>query len=83
MVTYSTVFCYLFQSVYLTLQPLSTCVGGLDMSPFRSSLTKGLSFDFFSSPYLDISVQEVPAPSYDGALSIYIGAGFPIRTPTD
>ena len=28
--------------------------------PFRSSLTKELSFDFFSSPYLDISVQEVP-----------------------
>ncbi len=31
--------------------------------PVRSSLTKGISYDFFSSAYLDISVQLVPAPT--------------------
>lgn len=62
LVTYSTVFCYHNQSVCLTLQPHDKSWFGLN--PFRSSLTQGLSFDFFSSPYLDISVQEVPDLAY-------------------
>ncbi len=53
------------------------------MSPFRSSLTKGLSFDFFSSPYLDISVQEVPDLAKSENPPTHVGVGFPIRTPAD
>jgi len=34
--------------------------------PVRSSLTKGISFDFFSSGYLDISVPRVAPPPKAG-----------------
>lgn len=34
--------------------------GRFGLFPFRSSLTQGISFDFFSCAYLDISVQHVP-----------------------
>ena len=49
---------------------------GFGLFPFRSSLTQGISFDLFSSPYLDISVQEVtPHPiNWDGShISRYEG----------
>ena len=47
------VFEYLKDPVTLQLAP------EFRLFPFRSSLTQGISFDFFSSPYLDISVQGV------------------------
>ena len=34
--------------------------------PFRSSLTQGISYDFFSSAYLDISVQRLTEPDKSG-----------------
>ena len=44
--------------------------------PFRSSLTQGISFDFFSSLYLDISVQVVISPPKVESHAITHG-GFP------
>ena len=38
--------------------------------PFSLVATNGISIDFFSSPYLDISVGEVPYPSKLGYLTI-------------
>jgi hypothetical protein len=57
MVTYSTVFYYPLKSDIEVLQPQNKFWFGL--FPVRSSLTKGISYDFFSSAYLDISVQQV------------------------
>lgn len=37
--------------------------------PFRSSLTKGISYVFFSSAYLDISVLQVTEPTKVGTTS--------------
>ena len=84
-----TLFGHLFHGVLLSLlKRVSDPTTPLDLrrrfglSPFRSSLTRGLSFDFFSSPYLDISVQEVPDPAKCGDPRLR-RVGFPIRTPTD
>lgn len=57
LVTYSTVFYYCHVGIYLTLQPQDKSWFGL--LPFRSPLTKGISFDFFSSGYLDVSVLQL------------------------
>ena len=41
--------------------------------------TREISFDFFSSPYLDVSVREVPRVSLwiHHTLAYYVYAGFP------
>lgn len=52
--------------------------------PFRSSLTQGISYDFSSSTYLDISVQCVPFLSLKVRdNSVQPELGYPIRTPPD
>lgn len=50
--------------------------GRFSLFPFRSSLTKGISCDFFSCAYLDISVQRVPLPHCCGSTGFY-PAGLP------
>ncbi len=60
MITYSTVFYYLANIVYLVLQHHNKLWFGL--FPVRSPLTKGISFDFFSFGYLDVSVHRVTHP---------------------
>ena len=57
MITYSTVFFYLDSILCLVLQHHNKLWFGL--FPFRSPLTQGISFDFFSSGYLDVSVLRV------------------------
>lgn len=44
--------------------------------PFRSSLTQGISFDFFSSGYLDISVHRVAFPRKCGGSARLRAQGF-------
>jgi hypothetical protein len=64
-----TFFGCLFHSILLqnqnpilkTLQPPYKY--GFGLFPFRSSLTQGISYDFFSSGYLDISVPLVSPPN--------------------
>jgi hypothetical protein len=52
--------------------------------PVRSSLTKGISCDLFSSRYLDISVPQVFLLRSKSVDSILFGMeGYPIRTPPD
>jgi hypothetical protein len=61
MVSYSTLFFY--KKFSLMRDPTTPKINlWFGLIPVRSSLTKGLSFDFFSSAYLDISVQQVPSP---------------------
>lgn len=72
-----TVFGQSFQTVLLStknqckvLQPPAKA--GFGLFPFRSSLTQGISFDFYSCGYLDISVHRViPAPPKGGTVSTY------------
>ena len=47
---------------------------------FRSPLTYGISVDFFSRPYLDVSVRDIPLPLARDSLK---KVGFPIWTPSD
>ena len=57
LVAYSTAFYYSQEYDIEVLQPQHKCWFGL--FPVRSSLTKGISFDFSSCTYLDISVRHV------------------------
>ena len=78
--TYSTVFFYLASIVYLVLQHRNKLRFGL--FPFRSPLTKGISFGFFSSGYLDVSVLRVTYRKIN--FSVHCNSlhwGYPIRTP--
>ena len=58
---------------------------GFRLIPVRSSLTKGISYDFFSSRYLDISVPGVSfSPDKSGKTPLHFAkGGCPIRTPPD
>lgn len=81
-VSYSTEFCYLQRSNIEALQPLDKSRFGL--FPVRSSLTKGISCDFFSSGYLDISVPRVILLRSKNGNAILFGmASYLIRTPPD
>ena len=57
MVSYSTLFYYLEILYIEVLQPPD--VSGFGLIPVRSSLTKGITYVFFSSGYLDISVPQL------------------------
>ena len=61
LVTDSTIFCYQNKSQIKVLQP--PAYAGFELFPLRSSLTKGITYVFFSSGYLDISVPQVPPES--------------------
>ena len=52
--------------------------------PFSLATTQGVSIDFLSSSYLDVSVRSVRflAPMYS-ARDTPCGVGFPIRTSAD
>ena len=47
--------------------------------PLSLATTRGISFDFFSSPYLDVSVQEVPSTylCIQYAVTMLLIVGFP------
>jgi hypothetical protein len=80
--TYSTVFFYQKTSHIEVLQPHNKLWFGL--FPVRSSLTKGISFDFFSTGYLDISVPQVISLSLKARSPPYFyGRDCSIRTPPD
>ena len=57
----------------------------LSVWPFPLSLatTRGISVDFFSSPYLDVSVREVPHVKLCIHLTLHLRVGFPIRKSAD
>ncbi len=81
-VSYSTEFCYLQRSNVEVLQPRNKFRFGL--FPVRSSLTKGISCDLFSSGYLDISVPRVISHSSKRRGTILFGmVSYLIRTPSD
>ena len=48
--------------------PTTPRKAGFGLFPVRSSLTKGISFDFFSSGYLDISVPQLTLPPKAGSV---------------
>ena len=56
----------------------------LQAAPISLATTLGISVDFFSSGYLDVSVRRVRflTPMYSGWDTPY-GVGFPIRTSLD
>jgi hypothetical protein len=57
---------------------------GFGLFPVRSSLTKGITYVFFSSGYLDISVPQVTFLRTSALDPLYFDSrGFPIRTPPD
>ncbi len=74
-------FCYLFASLAGTLQPpvQKHRVWAL---PRSLAATNGISFDFFSSGYLDVSVPRVRLRPKSDDL-VLPRPGFPIRTPPD
>ena len=64
--------------------------GGVWTLPLSLAATDGISFDFFSSSYLDVSVQMVPHRLLSPGLAagswqqvLPYGRGFPIRKPPD
>jgi hypothetical protein len=69
----------LFNSLYLSITPkvLLLLVWPL---PLSLATTRRISFDFSSSAYLDVSVQQVPFLSDTRSFQ---RVGFPIRTSTD
>ena len=79
--TYSTVFYYQVTSNIGVLQPPPE--GGFGLFPVRSSLTKGISYDFFSSGYLDISVPQLTSLLKRVGDLPLDRPGYPIRTPPD
>ena len=63
------------------LQPHNKLWFGL--FPVRSSLTKGISYDFFSSGYLDISVPLLTHPAKSGVPPSFNGRDYSIQTLPD
>ena len=51
--------------------------------PLSLATTRGISVDFFSSPYLDVSVREVPHVKLCIHLTLHSRVGFPIRKSPD
>ena len=51
--------------------------------PLSLATTRGISVDFFSSPYLDVSVREVPHNRLLIHLELHLRVGFPIRKSPD
>ena len=65
----------------VVLQPPSLAVGV--WAPPRSlTATDGISYDVFSSGYLDVSVHRVPFLTLRQDIPNYIGTGCPIQKPT-
>ena len=58
----------LIQFLGLSRNPSLPCGIWFRLFRFRSPLTYGISFDLFSCPYLDVSVQGVPHRAYASTL---------------
>ncbi len=89
LVCYSEQFCYLYLITYCKPYNPPTCVR-VQAVPLSLAATNGISIDFFSSPYLDVSVRMVSSMllsrSYDrlySTVSISRQRGCPIRKPPD
>ena len=81
-VSHSSEFYYLQKYNVEVLQPRNKFRFGL--FPVRSSLTKGISCDLFSSGYLDISVPQVVfLRSKNGDTILFGMVSYLIRTPPD
>ena len=76
MVSYSTLFCYQEILHIEVLQPPNKF--GFGLIPVRSSLTKGITYVFFSSGYLDISVPQLTfLPAEAGGSLAFLLGGLP------
>ena len=84
-----TLFCWLFHVIRLDLKVLYRGPNPTDISivvwplPLSLATTRGISFDFSSSPYLDVSVREVPHVKLCIHLTLRLRVGFPIRKSPD
>ena len=73
---------FVYRAITVYGQPFQTAllrIGNLRASPRSLAATKGISVDFFSSGYLDVSVLQVrfAAPMYSGRDDQLALAGFP------
>ena len=68
-----------FNSLYLSITP-NVLLHSVWPLPLSLATTRRISFDFSSSAYLDVSVQQVPFLSDTHSFQ---RVGFPIRTSTD
>ena len=84
-----TLFRWLFHVIRLDLKVLCRGPNPISIStvvwplPLSLATTRGISFDFSSSPYLDVSVREVPHNRLWIHLELHLRVGFPIRKSPD